>query len=59
MTESLIEYVENEIIPRYRDFDAAHRESHARDVIARGAELLGWDLDKLLNDTLEAMKAFA
>ena len=26
MTESLIKYVESEIIPRYRDFDAAHRE---------------------------------
>jgi len=29
----------------------------SRDVIAQGAERLGWDLDKLLNDTLEAMKA--
>ena len=27
-----------------------------RDVIARGAEQLGWDLDRLLSDTLEAMK---
>lgn len=27
-----------------------------RDVIKQGAEMLGWDLDKLLNDTLEAMK---
>ena len=26
-----------------------------RDVILRGAELLGWDLDKLLAETLEAM----
>ncbi len=31
----------------------------SRDVIARGAEKLGWDLDRLLNDTLEAMKSFA
>lgn len=31
----------------------------SRDVIARGAERLGWELDKLLNDTLEAMKSFA
>lgn len=31
----------------------------SRDVIARGAENLGWELDKLLNDTLEAMKAYA
>ena len=31
----------------------------SRDIIAKGAELLGWDLDRLLNDTLEAMKAYA
>ena len=29
----------------------------SRDVIARGAEQLGWELDRLLGDTLEAMKA--
>lgn len=29
----------------------------SREVITQGAELLGWDLDKLLGDTLEAMKA--
>ena len=29
----------------------------SRDVIARGAELLGWDLDKLLSMTLAAMQA--
>ena len=28
-----------------------------RDDTPQGAELLGWDLDKLLSDTLEAMKA--
>ena len=27
-----------------------------REVIARGAEMLGWDLDRLLSETLEAMK---
>ena len=31
----------------------------SRDVIARGAELLGWELDRLLQDTLDAMKAYA
>ena len=31
----------------------------SRDIIAQGAEKLGWDLDRLLNDTLEAMKSFA
>lgn len=29
----------------------------SREVIGRGAEMLGWELDKLLNDTLEAMRA--
>ena len=29
----------------------------SREVIARGAEMLGWDLDKLLSMTLEAMAA--
>lgn len=29
----------------------------SRDIIAKGAEMLGWELDELLNNTLEAMKA--
>lgn len=29
----------------------------SRDVIAEGAEMLSWELDKLLSETLEAMKA--
>ena len=29
----------------------------SREVIARGAEQLGWELDALLKKTLEAMKA--
>ncbi|MCI8422448.1 MAG: hydrolase [Lawsonibacter sp.] len=29
----------------------------SRDVIARGAELLGWELDRLLDQTLKAMQA--
>ena len=29
----------------------------SRDIIAKGAELLGWTLDELLESTLEAMKA--
>ena len=28
-----------------------------RDVIRQGAEMLGWELDDLMNKTLEAMKA--
>jgi len=30
-----------------------------RDVIKKGAENLGWELDKLLEDTLEGMKTFS
>ncbi len=29
----------------------------SREVIAKGAEMLGWELDRLLGDTLEAMRA--
>ena len=28
----------------------------SRDIIARGAEMLGWELDKLLGDTLDVMR---
>ena len=37
--ESLRHYVETEIIPQYGAFDAAHREDHARAVIARALEM--------------------
>lgn len=36
----LIYYVEHEIIPRYADFDKAHREDHVRSVIDRSMNLL-------------------
>ena len=39
MREGLQEYIESEIIPRYRYFDKAHREEHARSVIAQALEL--------------------
>ena len=39
MEKSLKQYVENEIVPRYASFDAAHREDHARNVIAQCAKL--------------------
>lgn len=35
MQESLLQYVETEIIPRYAAFDKAHREDHARAVVER------------------------
>lgn len=37
--------------------DKAFAAGCDRGVIRRGAELLGWELDRLLGDTLEAMKA--
>ena len=39
MNNSLHFYIENEILPRYRAFDAAHRIDHARAVIERSLEL--------------------
>ena len=35
MTESLVNYIQSEIIPRYAYFDKAHLEDHARAVIER------------------------
>lgn len=35
MNPELVQYIENEIIPRYASFDKAHREDHARAVIHR------------------------
>ena len=35
----------------------AYAAGCSREVIGRGAELLGWELDGLLTRTLEAMKA--
>ena len=39
MRAGLQAYIEAEIIPRYRNFDKAHREEHARSVIAQALEL--------------------
>ena len=39
MREGLQAYIEAEIIPRYRNFDKAHREEHVRSVIAQALEL--------------------
>lgn len=30
----------------------------SREIIAKGAEMLGWELDRLLSDTLEAMREY-
>jgi uncharacterized protein len=39
MREGLHAYIEAEIIPRYRAFDKAHQEDHARSVISQALEL--------------------
>ena len=36
---TLVEYIETEVIPQYSAFDKAHREDHARSVIARALDL--------------------
>ena len=37
--QALVQYVEQEIIPRYAAFDKAHREDHVRSVIERALEM--------------------
>lgn len=39
LNEELVGFVEREIIPRYRTFDAAHDETHVRTVIAESLAL--------------------
>ena len=39
MRDGLQAYLETEIIPRYRHFDKAHQEDHARSVIAQALDL--------------------
>ena len=39
INNSLIQYVEREILPRYDHFDAAHQRNHAEEVLARSLAL--------------------
>lgn len=39
LNDTLVRFVEAEIIPRYAAFDKAHQEDHARQVIARALDL--------------------
>lgn len=39
INKTLQQYIENEILPRYDHFDAAHRRNHADDVIRRSIDL--------------------
>lgn len=46
MNPELVQYIENDIIPRYASFDKAHREDHARTVIERAlAMAAAYDVD--------------
>lgn len=56
MNESLVQYIESEIIPLYAAFDGAHREDHARAVIGRALAMgRAYDIDE---DILYAAAAF-
>lgn len=46
MRDSIIQYVEREVIPRYASFDKAHREDHVRAVIDRAMAMgRSYDID--------------
>ena len=46
LNNELRRYVESEIIPRYSSFDKAHKEDHAKSVIAEALRLAGfYDVD--------------
>ena len=42
INDTLVRFVEAEIIPRYAAFDKAHQEDHARQVIARALDLAAY-----------------
>ncbi len=47
MTQSLTDYIESEIIPRYSAFDKAHQTGHVRTVIEQSLELAAhYDVDR-------------
>ena len=52
VTEDLVRYVLNEIVPRYAEFDPAHKEDHALTVIDQSMKLLD-----LMKDWLDAQDA--
>ena len=55
MRDGLHAYIEAEIIPRYRNFDKAHQEDHARSVISQALELARYyDVDPELVYTAAA-----
>lgn len=55
MEKSLLQYIEQEVIPRYASFDKAHREDHARTVIERAMEMgRNYDVDEAMLYTAAA-----
>lgn len=53
---TLREYIEKEILPRYENYDSAHRLDHIGAVISRSADLAkGYDVDK---DMVYAIAAY-
>ena len=49
---ALVTYVEQEILPRYATFDAAHQEDHVRTVIAQSLNLA-----QIINESAKYMNA--
>jgi len=49
---ALVAYVEQEILPRYATFDAAHQENHVRTVIAQSLNLA-----QIINESAKYMNA--
>ena len=56
LMDELEEKINNIIIIQKKFKDKKFAAGCSRDVIRQGAEDLGWELDHLLNETLEAMK---
>ena len=47
INKDLIQYIEQEILPCYDQFDAAHQRNHAEEVITRSLALAEYyDVDK-------------
>ena len=49
--QTLVQYIEKEVIPQYAGFDKAHREDHARSVIERALSMAR-DMDGIRDDML-------
>ena len=49
--QTLVQYIEKEVIPKYAGFDKAHREDHARSVIERALSMAR-DMDGIRDDML-------